>query len=94
MTFDGRQPKIEDKLLLNTTLKGNEPWMDPLSLIPTPSSLSPSTVPFKKFRWGFFLLLLLSLLLLMMLLLLSQAKVKSTPFPRPKTGVGQKQNQH
>ena len=29
-----------------------------------------------------------------LLLLLSQAKVKSTPFPRPKTGVGQKQNQH
>ena len=29
----------------------------PLSLIPTPWSLSTSAVPFKKFRWGLFLLL-------------------------------------
>ena len=54
-----------------------------LSLIPTPCSLSPSTVPFTKFRWG---------LLWLWLLWLSQAKVKSTPSPRPKTGVWQKGN--
>ena len=61
----------------------------PLSLIPyplslIPCSLSPSTVPFTKFRWG-----LLSFLWLW-LLWLSPAKVKSTPNPRPKTGVWQK----
>ena len=44
-------------------------------LIPYP--LSPSTVPFTKFRWGLWFLWL------------SQAKVKSTPSPRPKTGVWQ-----
>ena len=49
----------------------------PLSLIPC--SLTPSTVPLKKFRWG---LLWLSLLLLW---LLSKVKVKSTPSLRPKT---------
>ena len=54
----------------------------PLSLSPTPCSLSPSAVPCQKFRWGF---LSLSLLLL----LLSQAKVKSPPSHRPKTGVRQ-----
>ena len=36
----------------------------PLSLIPTPCSLSPSTVPFKKFMWWFFFFSLLLLLLL------------------------------
>ena len=51
----------------------------PFLLSLTPFSLSPSTVPFKKFRWRF-----LSFLLLL-LLLLSQAKVKSTPNPWPKT---------
>ena len=55
----------------------------PLSLIPTPWSLSTSAVPFKKFRWGLFL----SLSLLSLSLLLSQVKVKSTPSPRPKTTV-------
>ena len=47
-----------------------------LSLIPTLCPSSPSTVPFKKFRWG---------LLWLFLLLLSKVKVKSTPSPRPKT---------
>ena len=58
------------------------PYPFPLSLIPTPCFLSPSTVPFTKFRWG-----LLSFLRLW--LWLSPAKVKSTPSPRPKTGVWQ-----
>ena len=58
----------------------------PLSLIPTPCSLFPSTVPFAKFRWG----LLSFLSFLSLLWLLSPAKVKSTPSPRPKTGVWQK----
>ena len=57
----------------------------PLSLTPSFWSLSPSTVPFNRFRWGLFLSSLLSL----SLLLLSQVKVKSTPSPRPKTGVWQ-----
>ena len=44
---------------------------------------TPWEVGLKKCRWGlFFLLSLLSLLLV-----LSQAKVKSTPSPRSKTGV-------
>ena len=41
------------------------------------NSLSPHIVPFKKFRLGF--------LSLSLLLLLSQAKVNSTPSPRPNT---------
>ena len=45
----------------------------PLSLIPTPWSLSPSTVPFQKFRWGLFFLSLF-LLFLLSLLLLSSTK--------------------
>ena len=56
----------------------------PLSLIHTPCSLFPSTVLFTKFRCG------ILLWLLWFLLSLSQAKVKSTPSPRPKTGVWQK----
>ena len=59
----------------------------PLSLIPC--SLSPSTVPFTKFRWGLLSFLWLWLLWFW-LLWLSPAKVKSTPNPRPKTGVWQK----
>ena len=62
------------------------PW--PISLIPNPYSISLSTVPLKKFKWGLFLSLWLWLWLLL-LLLLSQVKVKSTPSPRPKTGVQQ-----
>ena len=53
-----------------------------LTLIPYPCSLSLSTVPFEKFMWGLFLSMLL-------LSLLSQVKVKSTPSPRPKSGVWQ-----
>ena len=48
-----------------------------LSLIPNPCSLTPSTVPLKRFRWG--------LLSLLSLWLLSKVKVKSTPSLRPKT---------
>jgi len=44
-----------------------------LSLIPNPCSLTLSTVPLKKFRWG-----------LLWLWLLSEVKVKSTPSLRPK----------
>ena len=63
----------------------------PLSLIPYPLTfnlypccLTPSAVPFKKFRWG---LLWFSLWFSLLL----QVKVKSTPNPRSKTGVWQKE---
>ena len=46
-----------------------------LPLIPIFCSISPSTVPFKKFRWG----------LLLSLSLLSKVKERSTPSPRSKT---------
>ena len=49
-------------------------------------SLHLSPYPLVLFRWGLFLLLLL----LLLLSFLSQAKVKSTSSPRPKTGVRQK----
>ena len=60
----------------------------PLSLIPTPWSLSPSNVHFTNFWWGLFLSLFLSLMSL-----LFQEKVKLTFSPRPKTGVWQQHQQ-